>query len=90
MYWVIGGSMLARQRIVDIVEDEREDHTKCASFLLDAAIVPLIGRVTRAFQGWRYLQAEAAPADLDAAVMGLGEAELPASLRRELQALCLI
>jgi len=90
LYWVIGGSMLARQRIVDIVEDKRDDDTPCASFILDPDVVPLIGRPTRPFQGWRYLSPEAAPADLDEAAMALGEEALPAVLRRELRALCLI
>ena len=90
LYWVISGSMLARQRIVDIVEDKRDAGEKCAAFLLDPEVVPLIGRPTRPFQGWRYLAAEAAPADLDRAVMADGEAALPPVLRRELRALCLI
>jgi hypothetical protein len=90
LYWVISGSMLARQRILDIIEDTRDDNTPCTSFILDPALVPLIGRPTRPFQGWRYLQPEAAPADLDAAVMAPGEETLPPVLRRELRALCLI
>jgi hypothetical protein len=90
LYWVISGSMLARQRIVDIVEDKRDGGEKCAALLLDPEVVPLIGRPTRPFQGWRYLAAEAAPADLDQAVMAVGEAALPPVLRRELRALCLI
>jgi hypothetical protein len=90
LYWVISGSMLARQRIVDIVEDKRDGGEKCAALLLDPEVVPLIGRPTRPFQGWRYLAAEAAPADLDQAVMAVGEELLPPVLRRELRALCLI
>ena len=90
LYWVISGSMLARQRIVDIVEDKRDDQTPCTSFILDPELVPLIGRPTRPFQGWRYLAPEAAPADLDTSVMALGEEALPPVLRRELRALCLI
>ncbi len=90
LYWVISGSMLARQRILDIVEDTRDDRTPCASFVLDPELVPLIGRPTRPFQGWRYLAAEAAPADLDASTMAMGEETLPPVLRRELRALCLI
>ena len=31
LYWVISGSMLARQRIVDIVEDKRDGGEKCAA-----------------------------------------------------------
>jgi hypothetical protein len=90
LYWVISGSMLARQRILDIVDDKRDDGTKCSSFLLDPEVVPLIGRPTRPFQGWRYLLPEAAPADLDVAAMAVGEETLPPVLRRELRALCLI
>src|ERR1700684_2499377 len=51
MYWVIAGTMLARQRVVDIVEDHRDDLTPCTSFILDPEIVPLAGRPTRAFPG---------------------------------------
>jgi hypothetical protein len=90
LYWVINGSMLARQRILDIIDDQRDDQSKCTSFILDAELVPLIGRPTRPFQGWRYLQPEAAPADLDHAVMAVGEDELPHSIRQELKALCLL
>jgi hypothetical protein len=90
LYWVISGSMLARQRIVDIIDDKRDDQTKCASFVLDTEVVPLIGRPTRPFQGWRYLQPDAAPADLDESGMAMGEEMLPPLLRRELRALCLI
>jgi hypothetical protein len=90
LYWVISGSMLARQRILDIVEDKRDDQTPCTSFILDPDVVPLIGRPTRPFQGWRYLQPDAAPADLDASVMAPGEDALPVTMRRELRALCLI
>jgi hypothetical protein len=90
LYWVIGGSMLARQRILDIIEDRRDDETPCASFVLDPDLVPLIGRSTRPFQGWRYLQADAAPADLDSVATAMGEDALPPVMRRELRALCLI
>jgi hypothetical protein len=91
LYWVIGGSMLARQRILDIIEDRRDDRTPCASLVLDPDIVPLIGRPTRPFQGWRYLRPEAAPADLDpSAAAAAGEDTLPPTMRRELRALCLI
>ena len=80
----------ARRRILDIIEDQRDDQSKCTSFILDPEVVPLIGRPTRPFQGWRYLAAEAAPADLDASVMAVGEEALPHVMRRELRALCLI
>jgi hypothetical protein len=90
MYWVINGSMLARQRIIDIIDDERDDHTSCAGLVLDPALVPLVGRPTKPFQGWRYLQPEDAPADLPIRGPVAGVDTLPLGLRRELQALCLL
>jgi len=90
MYWVIAGTMLARQRIVDIIEDQRADLTACASLILDPDIVPLVGRPTRAFQGWRYLDPDDAPADMVAIGAILGLDSLPAALRHELRALCLL
>ena len=90
MYWVIGGTMVARQRILDIVEDQRPDLSACASFILDPEVVSLAGRPTRPFQGWRYLDPDAAPADMPAMGAILGLDSLPASLRHELQVLCLL
>jgi hypothetical protein len=90
LYWVIAGSMLARQRILDIMDDQWEDGTACAALILDPEIVPLIGRPTRPFQGWRYLEAEDAPADMPGigAISGLDG--LPIALRQQLRELCLI
>jgi len=90
MYWVISGTMMVRQRIVDIIEDQRDDLTPCTSLLLDPDLVALAGRPTRPFQGWRYLDRDSAPPDMPAfgAIGGLDG--LPAALRQELRALCLI
>jgi hypothetical protein len=90
MYWVIAGTMLARQRIVDIVEDQRDDQTPCTSLILDPDLVSLVGRPTRPFQGWRYLDADAAPPDMAGFGAILGLDQLPATLRHELRALCLL
>jgi len=90
MYWVISGSMLVRQRIVDIIEDRRDDGTACTGLLLDPDLVPLAGRPTKPFQGWRYLQPDAAPPDLPLGPRALGEDDLPPALRRELRVLCLL
>jgi hypothetical protein len=90
MYWVINGCMLVRQRIVDIIEDRREDGRACAGLVLDGALVQVAGRPTKPFQGWRYLQPDAAPPDLAAAPSARGEEALPPALRRELRMLCLL
>jgi hypothetical protein len=90
MYWVINGSMLVRQRIVDIVEDKRDDGTPCTGLLLAPELVPLAGRPTKPFQGWRYLRADEAPQDLALGPRAVGEDDLPPALRRELRVLCLL
>jgi hypothetical protein len=90
IYWVINGSMLARQRILDIVEDQHDDASACAGLILDPELVPLVGRPTKPFQGWRYLTPEDAPADLPALGPTRGLDALPAALRQELRALCLL
>jgi len=90
MYWVINGSMLVRQRIVDIIEDRRDDGTACTGFVLHTKLVPLVGRPTKPFQGWRYLRPDEAPHDLVIGKRAKGEHRLPPALRRELQMLCLL
>jgi hypothetical protein len=90
IYWVVNGTMLVRQRLLDIVEDTRKDGTACAALVLHPELVPLEGRVTKPFQGWRYLKSEDAPADMRDLGPMLGMGDLPAELRRELRALCLI
>jgi hypothetical protein len=90
IYWVISGSMLARQRILDIIEDHWNDGSRCAALVLDPELVPLSGRPTKPFQGWRYLAPEDAPPDLVQGPMANGEAALPAEMRDKLRALCLL
>jgi hypothetical protein len=90
LYWVVSGAVLVRQRITDIVEDHWEDGSKCSGLILDPVLVSVAGRPMKPFQGWRYLAAADAPADLDAMPEPEGGADLPAALRRELVALCLI
>jgi hypothetical protein len=88
IYWVITGAIVVRQRITEIIADRWDDDTACAGLVLDPTLVPVCARPTRAFQGWRYLAAEDAPADLDAAAETDGA--LPDALRRTLQGLGLL
>ena len=90
IYWVISGSMLARQRVLDVIHDQWDDGSACAGLVLHPKLVSLAGRPIKPFQGWRYLAAPDAPPDLAAMPRAGGEAALPATLRRELQALCLL
>jgi hypothetical protein len=90
MYWVVNGSMLVRQRLLDIVDDRWDDGTECAGLVLDPKLVPLAGRPTKPFQGWRYLRPAEAPPDLPAIARARGVASLPPALRHELRVLCLL
>lgn len=90
IYWVVAGTMLVRQRVLDVVDDRWDDATRCAGLLLDPALVPVEGRPVKAFQGWRYLTDADAPADVSAHGPARGADGLPDGLRRELRALCLL
>lgn len=89
LYWVIGGAILVRQRITDIRPDRKQDGTEAVALVLDPALVPTHPRPMRPFQGWRYLEPSAAPADRTAREAA-ADAAMPAALRRELGALGLL
>jgi hypothetical protein len=90
IYWVIGGAVLVRQRVLDIVQDVWDDGSKCAGLVLDRGLVRVAARRVKAFQGWRYLLPADAPADLDAAGAASGVDALPAGMRLELTKLALL
>ena len=87
IYWVIGGAVLVRQLITEILPDVWEDGSKCCALVLDAKLVRVAARPVKAFQGWRYLTAADAPPDLDAASQG---GDLPDAMRQALAALALL
>jgi hypothetical protein len=88
MYWVIKGSVQVRQGLVGFEPGEKSDGSKGCRILLHPVLVPVRPVPRRAFQGWRYLDAGDAPADLAAGDRAF--ADLPAKMRRELAELCLI
>ena len=90
LYWVIAGAIVVRQPITDIVEDVRADGVRCAAILLAPDLVAVAGRPMKAFQGWRYLTGDDAPADLIDGAEAVGEAGLPDAMRRELRKLGLL
>lgn len=89
LYWVIKGIVQARQKLVGFGEGQKDDGSACCLLLLDRLIVPVRPTPRRAFQGWRYLTAEDAPADLPAGARD-GIAAMPAKMRKELAELGLI
>ena len=79
LYWVIKGSVLVRQKIIEIRTDV--PGTQPVRFMLDPELIQTAPQPRRAFQGWRYLEPKDAPPDL---ANGEGEAvdqELAKQLR---------
>lgn len=64
LYWVFKGVVLARQRIVRLDEVDRGDGIRRCGIVLDPDVVRTEAVPRRPFQGWRYLEAKAAPRDL--------------------------
>ena len=85
LFWVIRGVVLVRQRIVDLAAVTGEDGIKRCEIVLDRTLHPTQAQPRRAFQGWRYLTSEDAPADLDKK-----SAEAPSELRAKLAELGLL
>jgi hypothetical protein len=90
IFWVIGGFVQLRQRLLDIIEDRWDDGTPCAGLVLDPVLVAVEARPVKAFQGWRYLDAASAPPDVAAMRQAAGAQAMPEAMLRELRALCLI
>ncbi|RNF33838.1 DUF1489 family protein [Paracoccus methylarcula] len=66
LYWVFKGVMLARQRLLRMDERIGEDGIRRCALILDRDLVRVNAVPRRPFQGWRYLKAADAPADLPA------------------------
>lgn len=89
IYWVIKGTLCCRQPVTAIEPVTGADGVPRCRLVLGEPLVPVAPRPCRPFQGWRYLTAADAPADLDAAAAG-DIAEMPEALRRELVGLGLL
>ncbi len=83
LYWILGHRLVARSPILrfDDAEGGRTD------IVIEARAIPVLAQPRRAHQGWRYLAAADAPADLES----LGDAAaMPADLRDALGVIGLI
>ncbi len=86
LYWVIKGQIAARQKLLELRAVKKNGVPHCG-LVYDKALVPVVARPRRAFQGWRYLEAQDAPPDLRKTK---GAENLPEALQRELAALGLL
>ena len=83
MFWILKHQLVARTEILDF-EDGENGRT---NIVVDTNIVRVRPQARRAHQGWRYLEAKDAPADL---MLGGDTKDLPPELQDELVALGLI
>lgn len=88
IYWVVRRRIRARQAIVALERVTGDDGKPRCALILDAELVPVEPRPKRPFQGWRYLDAGAAPPD--ARTFADDAEELPDEMAEELRALGLL
>lgn len=82
LYWVIKGSVLCRQPILDITTVGEGKASRC-EIRLESTVIRTAPLARRPFQGWRYFEHRDAPADLTT----VGATDLPPELVRELREL---
>ncbi len=87
IYWVIKGIILVRQEILDLETVTGADGIDRCAILIKPKLYETEAFPRKAFQGWRYLKPEDAPADLRHDRAGRAP---PAALRAELAALGLL
>ncbi len=64
LYWVIKGSIQARQRILGLEPRQGSDGIARCALVLDLEVIRTEAAARRPFQGWRYLPPEESPRDL--------------------------
>lgn len=82
LYWVVKGSILCRQPVLDI-STLGEGQTSRCEITLEPRVIRTAPMVRHPFQGWRYFEPKDAPADLAT----VGATDLPGDLVRELREL---
>ena len=87
LYWVMRGQVEVRQPVLDIRPFTDGEGIGRCRLVLEPVFVRTTYQPRRAFQGWRYLKQEDAPADL---WDGAGAGDLPPDLSRELSELGLL
>lgn len=88
LFWVIKGQVSARQTLRAVRPFTDADGISRCHLVLEPAVIPVMPRPCRPFQGWRYLKGEEAPRDLGDD--GADVIDMPESLRRELRELGLL
>lgn len=88
LYWVIKGVIACRQKLIDLRQFTDKEGVKRCRIVMEPKLVPVIPKPRSAFQGWRYLKANEAPADLSKGAKGVSA--MSEEMRRELHELGLL
>lgn len=87
LYWVIKGKIQVRQHLIDIRPFTDAAGVKRCDLVMEPRLILTQYQPKRPFQGWRYLKAAEAPADLK---VGGNAQAMPDDMRRDLTELCLL
>ena len=87
LYWVMKGVIRCRQKLIGIEPFTDGEGIGRCRLVLDKEIVATRRQERRPCQGWRYLDAKDAPADVK---KGEAEDDMPEEMRRELEELGLL
>lgn len=88
LYWVIKGVISCRQKLIDLRQFNDKDGVKRCRIVMEPKLIPVLPKPRSAFQGWRYLKANEAPADF--AKGAKGASAMSEEMRRELHELGLL
>jgi len=87
LYWVIKGNIQVRQHLLEIRPFTDKEGVRRCDLVMEPRLIATQWQPRRAFQGWRYLAGEDAPADLGE---DASRKALPQDLRSELSELGLL
>ena len=88
IYWVIKRLIRVRQRIISINQEINNEGKKYCLIEIDPKQIKVEPRTQKPFQGWRYLNIEDVPVDIE--LSSSPEAELPEEMLIELKELGLM
>ena len=88
LYWIIKGQVAARQKILAIESFTDGQGIGRCELVLGPEVIETVPAPRRPFQGWRYLETDAAPRDLSAS--GSDLSDMPEDMKRELADLGLL
>lgn len=80
LYWVVKGTIVCRQPVLDIATLGEGKQSRC-EITLEPRVIRTAPLARRPFQGWRYFEPKDVPADLDTLDAGEAPEELVRQLR---------